>query len=81
MSTSSSKNSATLASIWAKAEGQGNVDLFEWQWQFWIAQDMLMALTEANRQYASVVEAPVKRLVSMTVLGDVAADFPCSLTH
>ncbi len=46
--------------------------LFDWQWRFWIKQDILMALREANEPYDSVLDGPVKRLVSMQVIDEPA---------
>jgi hypothetical protein len=57
------------------AEGEANSLMFEWQWQYWIKQDILMALSEANRPYVSVVDAPVKRLVSLAVIDSPGQDF------
>ncbi|MHC4416556.1 MAG: hypothetical protein ACYS0G_14890 [Planctomycetota bacterium] len=51
----------------ARAEGEGMVRMFEWQWRFWIKQDIVSALGEANKAAESVLEAPVKRLVSLEV--------------
>ena len=64
---------ATLASldvpdesfIPPRAEGQGMVQLFQWQWSLWITQDIVGALSGANQPFESVLEAPVKRLVSL----------------
>lgn len=42
--------------------------LFDWQWRFWMAEDLLEALAAANRDFPSVVEAPVKRLVQLSVV-------------
>jgi hypothetical protein len=42
--------------------------MFDWQWQYWIKEDVLKALYAANEPYDSVVDAPVKRLVSLMVL-------------
>jgi hypothetical protein len=50
------------------AEGEANTQMFDWQWQYWIKHDILMGLHEANKPYGSVVDAPVKRLVALTVL-------------
>ena len=52
-------------SVPPRAEGQGLVDLFEWQWQYWIIEDILLALHEANKDSSSVLDAPAKRLVSI----------------
>ncbi len=62
----------TEAEIPVAAEGDGNVEMFRWQWDYWIVQDILAALKGANEPYDSVVEAPVKRLVSLTMLDDAA---------
>lgn len=57
-------------SVPPRAEGQGLVELFQWQWQYWIIQDILLALHEANKDSASVLDAPAKRLVSIEVYAD-----------
>lgn len=36
--------------------------LFDWQWQLWIKQDILRALHDANKNYESLLQAPVKRV-------------------
>lgn len=41
--------------------------LFLWQWRTWIVDDILRALAAANKPFRSVVDAPVKRLVSINV--------------
>jgi hypothetical protein len=45
--------------------------LFDWQWRYWIAEDLLKALADANRNAPSVVEAPVKRVVELAVVTGV----------
>jgi len=55
----------------ARAENEGMIEMFDWEWRFWIKQDILMALAQANERYKSIVDAPVKRLVSVFV-ADVA---------
>ncbi len=52
-----------------RAEGDGMIRMFDWQWRFWIEQDILMALAQANEPYNSIVDAPVKRVVSVFVTG------------
>jgi len=42
-------------------------ELFDWQWRFWIAEDLLEAFASANAGDATVVEGAVKRVVSMAV--------------
>jgi len=51
-----------------RAEGYANTQMFDWQWQYWIKEDILKGLHAANEPYGSVVDAPVKRLVSLMVL-------------
>jgi len=52
-------------SVPPRAEGKGLVELFDWQWQYWIVQDILLALHEANKDSSSVLDAPAKRLISI----------------
>ncbi|MEE9533620.1 MAG: hypothetical protein V3W06_04320, partial [Acidimicrobiia bacterium] len=52
-----------------RAEAQGMVQLFQWQWSLWITQDIVGALSGANEPFESVLEAPVKRLVSLVEFG------------
>lgn len=47
-------------------------ELFEWQWDYWAFEDILLALGAANANAASVIDAPVKRLVSISLAGDPA---------
>lgn len=46
-------------------------EMFDWQWRLWIADDLLRAIAMANADSASVVESPVKRVVSLTVLDEL----------
>ena len=46
-------------------------EMFDWQWRLWIAEDLLGAIAMANADAASVVESPVKRVVSLTVLDEL----------
>lgn len=46
-------------------------EMFDWQWRLWIADDLLNAIAMANAGSASVVESPVKRVVSLTVLDEL----------
>ncbi len=47
-----------------RAEGEGMSRMFDWQWRFWVKQDILMALAQCNEPYNSIVDAPVKRVVT-----------------
>ncbi len=53
-----------------RAEGEGMSLMFDWQWQFWVKQDILMALAQCNEPYNSIVDAPVKRVVEVFVTDD-----------
>ncbi len=50
-----------------RAEGEGMSKMFDWQWRFWIKQDILSALAKCNEPYNSIVDAPLKRVVSIFV--------------
>jgi hypothetical protein len=51
-----------------RAEGAANTTMFDWQWQYWIKEDILRALHAANASYDSVADAPVKRVERLVVL-------------
>jgi hypothetical protein len=53
---------------WDQARMPTMAELFEWQWQYWINEDLLKALAEANRRSSSVQTGPVKRVLSIAVL-------------
>ena len=44
--------------------------MFLWQWRLWIIEDILRATVTANAPYRSVVDAPVKRILSIAVRED-----------
>jgi hypothetical protein len=44
-------------------------EMYNWQWQFWIVQDVLQALHEANKSDQNVARAPVKQVVQLAVVG------------
>jgi hypothetical protein len=41
--------------------------LFGWQWRLWIVEDFLDALSAANAPYKTVLDSPVKRVISVSV--------------
>jgi hypothetical protein len=41
-------------------------EMFEWQWQFWVTQDLLHAFAAANGD-GVVIGGPMKRLLSMSI--------------
>lgn len=48
-------------------------ELYDWQWQYWIYEDVLLAMKDANSDSVSVLDAPVKRIISVFVLDDPLA--------
>jgi hypothetical protein len=48
-------------------------EMYEWQWNYWVAEDVLMAVRGAQGEAARVVDAPVKRVLALNVLTPVAA--------
>ena len=46
--------------------------MFHWQWRLWIIEDVLDALAAANAKSKSVSDAPVKRLISLSVRDEAA---------
>lgn len=47
--------------------------MFHWQWRVWIIEDILAALSAANAPYRNVVDAPVKRVLSIAVREEAVA--------
>lgn len=56
--------------VYSKPQDQDKQDslLFDLQWKYWIASDVLSAFERANSQAPSVLTAPVKRVLSINVL-------------
>ena len=48
--------------------------MYDWQWQYWMTQDLLNAIASANSDSKSVMEAPVKRVVSLKFPGAIVPD-------
>ncbi|MAC20519.1 MAG: hypothetical protein CMJ23_12760 [Phycisphaerae bacterium] len=48
--------------------------MFDWQWKYWITQDLLQAFADANGQ-DDVINGPMKRVLSLSIagLGEAAA--------
>ena len=51
---------------------------FLWQWRLWIIEDLLEAFASANKPYKSVVDAPVKRVLSIAVREDTVPKAPAA---
>ena len=45
-------------------------EMYQWQWDYWTAEDILFALAAANDGAASVIDGAVKRLVDITIASD-----------
>jgi len=43
--------------------------LFNWQWRFWIIDDVLSAIDRVNQGSTNVLTAPVKRIVAFDIIG------------
>lgn len=43
-------------------------ELFTWQWNYWIVSDVLRAFASANSSGGTVLDAPVKRLLSLNII-------------
>ncbi|MHC5028050.1 MAG: hypothetical protein ACYTGR_14955 [Planctomycetota bacterium] len=42
-------------------------ELFDWQWNYWVHEDLLRGIEAANAKHESVVDAPVKRIISVGI--------------
>jgi hypothetical protein len=51
--------------VWVQTYMPSMNELFDWQWQFWTTEDLLLAVADANMAAPSVVTAPVKRVISI----------------
>lgn len=49
-------------------------DLFRWQWRFWVIEEVLDAIHGVNGAETTVINAPVKRILSMQVRGLMSVD-------
>ncbi|MCZ6835228.1 MAG: hypothetical protein O7G85_05575 [Planctomycetota bacterium] len=54
---------------WSQASMPSVSRMFNWNWEYWIVHDILMSLAHANEDDETVLRAPVKQVLSMTVLG------------
>ena len=55
---------------WDQTRQYTLTELFYWQWQYWIYEDVLRGLAAANAGSEAVLRAPVKRLVWAGVLDE-----------
>ncbi len=61
-------NAELRVPAWSQEHQPSQGEMYNWQWQFWVTQDILHALHEANKT-ESVVNAPVKRVVGLNIIG------------
>lgn len=54
---------------WEPARLPTSGELYLWQWQYWIVDDVLRALHQANAKHRTVVNAPVKHVLNLSVVG------------
>jgi hypothetical protein len=53
--------------VWDQSDSPSPAELYGWQWDFWMYDDFLRGLAEANADAASVDQAPVKRILAATI--------------
>jgi hypothetical protein len=53
--------------VWNQQQQPTPTELFSWQWQYWILEDLLRAIAAANEGSASVHVAPVKHVTSVVI--------------
>lgn len=53
---------------WNQSNQPSLGELFTWQWEYWVVEDVLNALRHANRNDTTVLKAPVKHVVLLQVL-------------
>jgi hypothetical protein len=60
--------SALNLPAWDQTRSYPMSELFDWQWQYWINQDVLRAIADANAgSGGAVVRAPVKRVLDVYI--------------
>jgi len=52
---------------WNQKDMPTPAEAFEWQWQYWIFSDVLRGLSRANVEANSMLQAPVKRLLAISL--------------
>ncbi len=69
---------SSVTGLYKKPSDAGAQDtaLFDMQWKLWVASDVMRAFNAANRSAGSVLQSPVKRLVSLNVLPMESASVP-----
>lgn len=52
--------------------------MFLWQWRLWVIEDIVNAAAAANKPYRSVMDSPVKRIISVSVREEALAKAPAA---
>ncbi|MHC5001800.1 MAG: hypothetical protein ACYTJ0_01625 [Planctomycetota bacterium] len=63
---------------WNPARLPAPAELFGWQWDFWVHEDVLRALAAANAESGTVIDAPIKRLVALQLLQGSGVSAPAA---
>lgn len=63
------RDEALFIPAWDQSRIPTEAYMFIWNWEYWVTHDILMALHHANEKYETVLLAPVKRLLSLTISG------------
>lgn len=53
---------------WDQSRIPGEGYMFQWNWEYWVVHDVLMALHKANEADQTVLAAPVKRVMNLKVI-------------
>jgi len=51
-------------------------EMFAWQWDYWVVEDILKGLAGANSAFDSVSMAPVKRVITLNIIDRVPTEAP-----
>lgn len=55
--------------VWDQSRLPSVAYMFNWNWEYWVVQDVLRALHQANETDGTVLLAPVKRVTKLQVTG------------
>ncbi|MFZ9880764.1 MAG: hypothetical protein ACO3QC_05120 [Phycisphaerales bacterium] len=71
---------SSVRPLYAKETDRDKQDaaLYDMQWKFWVASDVVKAFESANSGAPSVLQAPVKRLIALNVLPMEKASVPAA---
>ncbi len=58
---------ALFVPAWDQTKIPSPAQMFNWQWQYWVIEDVLGAIKQANKDAQTVVLAPVKQVLGIVV--------------